>query len=268
MLAATTPSMPSPTARSAAALLPPANAIVSLRGVKRTYYKPDGSILVEALRTLDLDIPAGEYVAIMGASGSGKSTLMNVLGCLDRPTAGAYYLDGRDVAQMSDEDLSAFRGRKIGFVFQAFNLIPQLSVRENAEVPLFYQGVPPKDRHDRAMAMLKLVGLDNRAGHRPSELSGGQQQRAAIARALITDPVVLLADEPTGNLDSTTGQAILKVFEDLHVAGKTIIMVTHDPAIGERCQRVVRLRDGLIESDRRNDEAKRIAAMNAGQPPT
>lgn len=228
---------------------PSDHGIVELRGVKRTYYKPDGSVLVEALKGVDLTIPSGQYVAIMGSSGSGKSTMMNVLGCLDRPTAGAYFLDGRDVAHMPDEELSAYRGRKIGFVFQAFNLIPQLTIRENAEVPLFYQGVPARERRERAMAKLELVGLGNRTDHRPSELSGGQQQRAAIARALIGDPVILMADEPTGNLDSATGQAILKTFEDLHAKGMTIIMVTHDPEIGARCERVVRLKDGSLESD-------------------
>ena len=181
--------------------------IVELRAVRRTYYKPDGSVLVDALRCVNLSIPAGQYMAIMGASGSGKSTMMNLLGCLDRPTSGDYLLDGKNVAVMADEELSAFRGRKIGFVFQAFNLIPQLTVRENAEVPLFYQGIPARERHERAMQMLELVGLADRSTHRPSELSGGQQQRAAIARALVTRPVVLMADEPTGNLDSATGSA-------------------------------------------------------------
>ncbi|MBX3359509.1 MAG: ABC transporter ATP-binding protein [Phycisphaeraceae bacterium] len=205
--------------------------------------------MVEALKGIDLSIPRGQYVAVMGASGSGKSTLMNVLGCLDRPTTGQYLLDGEDCAQMEDEPLSAFRGRKIGFVFQAFNLIPELTIEENVEVPLFYQGVRQRERRARTLETLALVGLDNRVGHRPSELSGGQQQRVAIARALVTRPVVLMADEPTGNLDSTTGEAILQVIEGLHRQGMTIVMVTHDDRISKRCERVVRLRDGLLESD-------------------
>lgn len=225
------------------------SAVCELRGVKKIYYKPDGSVLVEALRGIDLTIPRGQYVAIMGPSGSGKSTLMNLLGCLDRPTSGDYFLDGKNAAVMDDEELSVYRGRKIGFIFQAFNLISQLRIEENVEVPLFYQGIPKAVRSERSTAALQLVGLGDRIGHRPKELSGGQQQRAAIARALVTQPVVLMADEPTGNLDSATGQAILKVFEDLHHTGMTIIMVTHDESIAKRCQRVVRFRDGLLESD-------------------
>jgi putative ABC transport system ATP-binding protein len=223
--------------------------VAEFQGVRKIYYKPDGSVLVEALRGIDLTIPKGQLVAIMGASGSGKSTMMNLLGCLDRPTEGKYLLDGQNAAEMDDEALSHFRGKKIGFIFQAFNLISQLTIAENVEVPLFYQGVNPAERERRSMAKLELVGLGDRVHHRPSELSGGQQQRAAIARALVTEPVILMADEPTGNLDSATGQAILKTFDDLHDQGMTIIMVTHDPAIGKRCQRVVRLKDGLIESD-------------------
>ncbi len=242
------------------AATPPGGAMVELRGVKRTYYKPDGSVLVEALRGVDLIIPRGQYCAIMGASGSGKSTMMNLLGCLDKPTRGAYLLDGQDVSTMSDEAISVYRGRKIGFVFQAFNLIPQLSVRENVEVPLFYQGIPPRVRHERAVEVLKLVGLGERLDHRPMQLSGGQQQRTAIARALVTKPVVLMADEPTGNLDSATGKAVLQIFRDLHARGMTIIMVTHDPAIGEQCERVVRLRDGLIETDVLNARAEPVMA--------
>lgn len=220
-----------------------------LRRVRKVYYKPDGSVLVEALKGIDLTVPRGQYTAIMGPSGSGKSTLMNLLGCLDQPTDGEYLLDGQDVAQMSDEELSDYRGRKIGFVFQAFNLISQLKVEDNVEVPLFYQGIPKPERARRAREALDVVGLGDRVGHRPSELSGGQQQRAAIARALVTKPVVLMADEPTGNLDSATGEAILQVFEDLHRQGMTILMVTHDDRIAHRCQRVVRLRDGWVESD-------------------
>jgi len=223
--------------------------IADLRGIRKVYYKPDGDVLVEALRGIDLVIPRGQYVAIMGASGSGKSTLMNVLGCLDKPTTGEYHLDGVDCAKMTDEAVSMFRGKKIGFVFQAFNLISELTIVDNVAVPLLYQGVPPSIRRARAIESLKLVGLGDRLGHRPKELSGGQQQRAAIARALVNDPVVLLADEPTGNLDSATGEAILQVIEGLHQHGMTILMVTHDDRISKRCQRVVRLRDGVIETD-------------------
>ncbi len=223
--------------------------VCELRGVRKAYYKPDGSILVEALAGVDLSIPAGQYVAVMGPSGSGKSTLMNILGCLDRPTAGEYLLDGKDVSSMSDEELSRYRGQKIGFIFQAFNLISQLTIEENAEVPLFYQGIEKSIRRQRAEEALQLVGLGDRMSHRPRELSGGQQQRAAIARALVGKPVVLMADEPTGNLDSATGRAILQVFDDLHQSGITIIMVTHDDAIAARCQRIIRVRDGVLERD-------------------
>ncbi|MDX9912446.1 MAG: ABC transporter ATP-binding protein [Phycisphaerales bacterium] len=224
--------------------------VAELRKVRKVYYKPDGSIMVEALRGVDAVIRKGEYVAIMGSSGSGKSTLMNILGCLDRPTDGQYLVDGQDIGQMADEELSAFRGRTIGFVFQSFNLIAELTIEENVEVPLFYQRMHRRERRERAIESLARVGLDTRLGHRPSELSGGQQQRVAIARALVTYPSVLMADEPTGNLDSATGQAILKLFEDLHDAGMTILMVTHDDKIAARCERIIRLADGLVESDR------------------
>ncbi len=225
------------------------STVAKLRGISKVYYKPDGSVLVEALKGIDLDIPQGQYIAIMGASGSGKSTIMNLLGCLDRPTRGTYLLDDRDVANMPDDELSKVRGRKIGFVFQAFNLISELTIVENVQVPLFYQGVPRAERNRRAIEKLELVGLGDRLTHRPKELSGGQQQRVAIARALINDPSIIMADEPTGNLDSKTGTAILKLFDELHAAGMTIIMVTHDDSVAERCERVVRLRDGEIESD-------------------
>lgn len=235
---------------------PPAGGVTSdpppvadLRGICRTYYKPDGSVLVEALRPIDLVVPRGQYLAIMGASGSGKSTLMNLLGCLDRPTAGRYLLAGRDVASMDDDEVSRIRGEQIGFVFQAFNLISELTIVENVEVPLFYQGTPRGERRRRAIATLEHVGLGDRLGHRPKELSGGQQQRVAIARALVTDPSIIMADEPTGNLDSATGQAILTLIAELHARGMTIIMVTHDTAIASQCQRIIRLRDGVIESD-------------------
>jgi putative ABC transport system ATP-binding protein len=229
--------------------MPNPELVAQLKAVRKIYYKPDGSVMVEALRGVDLDVRRGEYVAIMGASGSGKSTLMNILGCLDQPTDGEYYLDGRPVGKMSDEDLSAFRGRTVGFIFQAFNLIAQLTIVENAEVPLFYQRIPAAERRERALHALDQVGLADRAGHRPRELSGGQQQRAAIARALVTRPVILMADEPTGNLDSKTGEAILQLFESLHQEGLTILMVTHDDEVSNRCERIVRLRDGLVERD-------------------
>ena len=227
-----------------------APAAARLTGIRKTYYKPDGSVLVDALRGLDLEIPRGEYIAIMGASGSGKSTLMNILGCLDRPTAGVYELDGARVESLDDDELSRVRGQKIGFVFQAFNLISELSIAENVEIPLLYRGISASERRERAAESLKIVGLDNRMSHRPRELSGGQQQRAAIARALVGKPAILMADEPTGNLDSQTGRAILETFEELHAKGLTLIMVTHDDKIADRCQRVVRLADGALESDR------------------
>ncbi len=226
-----------------------ARPVAELTAIRKIYYKPDGSVMVEALRGVDLTIPAGQYLAIMGPSGSGKSTLMNILGCLDRPTSGSYLLDGTPAEELDDEELSAFRGRKIGFVFQAFNLIPQLTVEENVAVPLFYQGVNKQERLERARQKLDMVGLGDRVHHRPRELSGGQQQRVAIARSLVTEPVILMADEPTGNLDSKTGEAILTMFEDLHANGMTIIMVTHDDAVADRCERIFRLRDGLVERD-------------------
>jgi len=223
--------------------------VAGLSGIRKTYFKPDGSVLVNALDGVDMRISAGEYVAIMGASGSGKSTMMNILGCLDRPTAGSYLLDGRDVATMDDDELSRVRREKIGFVFQAFNLISELNSIENVEVPLFYQGVPRAERQERALRRVAQVGLADRATHRPPELSGGQQQRVAIARALVNDPAVIMADEPTGNLDSKTGAAILDLLSQLHDQGMTVLVVTHDDRIADRCQRIVRLADGLVESD-------------------
>jgi len=247
--AAETRSKTSPANGAAHAPTPSDAPVADLQDLRKTYYKPDGSIMVEALRGVNIAIRRGEYVAIMGASGSGKSTLMNILGCLDRPTGGRYLLDGQNINSMSDEALSQFRGRTIGFVFQAFNLIPQLTIEENVAVPLFYQSVDKEVRNKRAVESLTLVGLGDRVGHRPRELSGGQQQRTAIARALVTRPVVLLADEPTGNLDSKTGGAILDSFDELNANGMTVIMVTHDDNVADRCQRVIRLKDGLLESD-------------------
>ncbi|MEM7230433.1 MAG: ABC transporter ATP-binding protein [Planctomycetota bacterium] len=223
--------------------------VAALRNIRKTYFKPDGSVLVEALRGVDLDILTGQYVAIMGASGSGKSTLMNILGCLDRPNDGEYLLDGRNVATMRDAELSKVRGMKIGFIFQAFNLISELTIVENAMVPLFYQGVERSERQERAIEKLTLVGLGDRLSHRPKELSGGQQQRVAIARALVMNPAIIMADEPTGNLDSKTGTAILDLIDDLHQQGLTIIMVTHDESVADRCERIIRLKDGEIDID-------------------
>ena len=225
--------------------------IASLQAITKVYGKPGTDIRVEALRSIDIEFVEGESVAICGQSGSGKSTLMNLLGCLDRPTSGLYLLGDVDVARLSDDELSAIRGERIGFVFQSFNLIPQLTVIENLEVPLFYQGIAPKDRRVRANEAAEMVGLQDRAHHRPTELSGGQQQRAAIARALINDPLLILADEPTGNLDTTTGEMILEVFDRLHAQGKTILMVTHESYVAERCDRVITLSDGRVISDTR-----------------
>lgn len=223
--------------------------VARIINVTKVYQKDKAAPPVHALRGIDLDIPRGQYLSIMGPSGSGKSTLMNIIGALDRPTQGQYILDGDDVAQMHDERLSQVRGKRLGFVFQAFNLIPQLTVLDNVVVPLFYQGMPRSERRDRAEAVLKKVELGDRLTHRPSQLSGGQMQRVAIARALVNEPSLLLADEPTGNLDTKTGDAILALFDELHEQGLSIVMVTHDPALENRVERIVRLLDGLISQD-------------------
>ena len=225
-------------------------SIVRLEDVRKQYQM--GMVTVEALRGLSLEIHAGEYISIMGPSGCGKSTLLNLLGCLDRPTSGRYLLGGEDVSQMDDDSLSAIRGKRLGFVFQSYNLIQQLSVLENIEIPLYYQNWPEEKSRAAATELATRVGLKERLHHKPFELSGGQQQRVAIARALASDPLVILADEATGNLDSTSGQEILALFDELNLQGKTFIMVTHDEKTALRAKRAIRLRDGELESDIRN----------------
>ena len=222
-------------------------AIVELEQVRKTYLM--GGERLDALGGVSLRFDSGEYVAIMGPSGCGKSTMLNILGCLDRPSEGRYLLGGEDVSQFDDDQLSSKRGADLGFIFQSYNLIQQLTVVENIEVPLYYQGMAESESRRRAIALAERVGLGQRLNHRPYELSGGQQQRVGIARALVNDPLVILADEPTGNLDSTSGADILRLLDELHSQGKTIIMVTHDPDIGRRATRLVRLRDGKLESD-------------------
>ena len=221
--------------------------IVQFDDVRKTYQM--GLVTVEALRGVSLEIQTGEYVCLMGPSGCGKSTMLNLLGCLDRPTSGRYLLGAQDVSQMDDDALSTVRGTRLGFIFQSYNLIQQLTVVENIEVPLYYQSRPEEESRALAAQYAARVGLQNRAHHKPFELSGGQQQRVAIARALVNDPLVLLADEPTGNLDSTSGVEILKIFDDLHEQGKTIILVTHDETVSRHAHRAIRLRDGEVESD-------------------
>jgi len=221
--------------------------IVHFENVRKTYQM--GPVTVEALRGVTVEIQAGEYISIMGPSGCGKSTMLNLLGCLDRPSAGHYRLGGEDVSQMNDDALSSVRGARLGFVFQSYNLIQQLTVVENIEIPLYYQDCPEAQSRDMARRMAARVGLEQRLEHKPFELSGGQQQRVAIARALVNEPLVILADEPTGNLDSTSGTEIMKLFDELHEQGKTLILVTHDPSVGQRAHRTIRLRDGEIESD-------------------
>ena len=235
---------------STAGRLPPvAEPVVHLRGITKTY-RIGKDIEVKALRGVDLDVYPGEFVAIMGPSGSGKSTLMNVLGALDAPDAGLYQLAGETVGSLSDDQLAAIRNKHIGFVFQTYNLLPRLNAIENVELPLVYGG----DRHsrrDRAVAALEQVGLGDRVHHRPSELSGGQQQRVAIARALLNDPAMILADEPTGNLDSRSSAEILAIFQRLNELGKTVVMVTHEPDVAQHCRRIVRMRDGVVSADER-----------------
>jgi putative ABC transport system ATP-binding protein len=220
---------------------------IDVRDVTKTYTL--GDMKVEALRGVTFTIARGEYVAIMGPSGSGKSTLMNTLGCLDRPTSGSYRLDGTDVSTLGDDALAQIRLKKLGFVFQGFNLLARTSALKNVALPLFYAGVGTRKRNELATAQLNEVGLGDRIGHKPSELSGGQQQRVAIARALVNDPAVLLADEPTGNLDSQTSQEIMALFHQLNEGGRTIIMVTHDEDVASHAKRIIRVRDGRIVDD-------------------
>lgn len=222
--------------------------VIRIRDLTRHYVM--GTETVQALRGVSLDIARNEYVAIMGPSGSGKSTMMNMIGCLDTPTSGEYWLNGQEVSQLTDDQLARVRNKEIGFVFQTFNLLPRATSLHNVELPLVYAGISAKERRARASAALGRVGLGNRMDHRPNELSGGQRQRVAIARALVNEPSILLADEPTGNLDSTTSEEIMNVFSELHRQGQTIIMVTHEADIAAHAERTVVLRDGKVETDR------------------
>jgi len=217
--------------------------LIKLVDVKKSYFLP--KITVEVLKGITLEVQKGELVAIVGPSGSGKSTLLHILGCLDRPTSGKYLLEGIDVGGQSDDELARIRNSKIGFVFQSFNLLPKLPAWKNVAVPLLYAGVPADERKDRAMAMLEGVGLGHRANHGPSELSGGEQQRVAIARALVNDPSIILADEPTGNLDSKSGREIMEIFKKINGEGNTVVMVTHEQSLTEAARRIVTIRDGL-----------------------
>jgi putative ABC transport system ATP-binding protein len=232
--------------------------LASLAGITKVY--KTGKVEVRALGGIDLDIKRGEFIAVIGPSGSGKSTLMNIVGCLDTPTSGTYILDGRPVADMGIHQLAAIRNKKIGFIFQNFNLLSYATAYENVELPLIFAGAPGSVRKERVMHSLSVVGLADRADHKPTELSGGEMQRVAIARALANDPEVILADEPTGNLDTKSGQEIITIFEKLNSAGRSVVTITHDMTIASRCHRIVRIRDGLIESNMKNGENKDIAA--------
>jgi putative ABC transport system ATP-binding protein len=239
---------------------------IRLESIRKTY--GEGDTAVHAIAHVDLSVPRGQYVAIMGASGSGKSTLMNIVGCLDAPSAGRYLLDGVDVRRLDEAQLSTVRNKKIGFIFQSFNLIPRTSALSNVELPLIYAGVGGRERRERAMEALDKVGLSARRGHLPSELSGGQQQRVAVARAIVTDPVLLLADEPTGALDSKSTADVLDLFDDLASAGRTIMVITHEDEVGSRAQRLVVMRDGRIISDSLNAPVVRHpATAQQAQPP-
>jgi len=223
--------------------------IIHLENLTKNYFL--GKQVIEVLKGISLDIRKNEYVALMGPSGSGKSTLMNILGCLDTPTSGKYILNGKDVSRTTDNELAEVRNGEIGFVFQQFNLLPRLSAVENVALPLVYAGVPKRQRMQKAMQVLEKVSLTDRSHHKPNEMSGGQNQRVAIARALVNDPAIILADEPTGNLDSKTSYEIMEIFTKIHDAGNTVILVTHEEDIANYAHRIVRLRDGLIESDKR-----------------
>jgi putative ABC transport system ATP-binding protein len=231
--------------------------LIDIQQVRRSYRMGDNEVV--ALQGVDVQIDHGEFVTIMGPSGSGKSTLMHILGCLDRPTSGHYVLDGAAVERLPDLELSRLRNRKVGFVFQSFNLIPQLSIIENVELPLIYGATEREMRRARAREMLEAVGLGQREDHRPTELSGGECQRAAIARALVNAPPLVLADEPTGNLDSRTGIEIMKIFQKLHEGGATLVLVTHDPEVAKWSERIIAMRDGRVESDTRHDRQRAAA---------
>ncbi|MCF1714370.1 ABC transporter ATP-binding protein [Flavihumibacter sp. RY-1] len=224
--------------------------MIHLEGIHKSYYM--GKQAIPVLKGITLDIFRNDYVALMGPSGSGKSTLMNILGCLDSPTMGKYILNGQDVSKMEDDDLATVRNKEIGFVFQQFNLLPRLTAAENVALPLVYAGVPKKQRIEMALEVLNRVGLADRSHHKPNELSGGQCQRVAIARALVNNPTLILADEPTGNLDSKTSVEIMAIFDKIQAGGNTVILVTHEEDIAQHAHRIVRLRDGLIETDRVN----------------
>ncbi len=221
--------------------------IIEVKDLRKTYVM--GSETIDALRSVSLQIKRNEFVALMGPSGSGKSTLMNLIGCLDSPTSGEYFLNGINVSGMGDAELAEVRNKQIGFVFQTFNLLPRMSALENVALPLIYAGYNKSDRLEKARQVMSDVGLESRMYHKPNELSGGQRQRVAIARALINDPALILADEPTGNLDTRTSEEIINIFKDLHSKGNTILLVTHEPDIAAHARRIVRLRDGLVESD-------------------
>ena len=231
------------------------NTVISLRGIKRQFNL--GDEIIYALNEINLDIDKNEYVALMGPSGSGKSTLMNILGCLDTPSAGQYFLQGKDVSQSSDNELAAVRNKEIGFIFQTFNLIPRLTTIENVALPLIYAGWSKKERDARAIEVLQQVGLGDRMKHKPNELSGGQRQRVAVARALVNNPSLILADEPTGNLDTKTSYEIMKLFEDIHANGNTLVVVTHEEDIASYTHRIVRMRDGFVESDSPNNNIRK-----------
>ncbi len=225
-------------------------SIIHMSGIRKVY--DTGKVKVEALKGVDLEIKKGEMVAIVGPSGSGKSTLMNLLGCLDTPTSGSYELGGDDVAGVTRDELAEIRNRRVGFVFQNFNLLPHISSQENVEMPMLFGGVPVRERRERAKELLTRVGLEERVDHKPTELSGGQMQRVAIARALAMDPAIILADEPTGNLDTSSGGDIMSIFNELWQQGRTLVIITHDPALAKRASRVVEIRDGVVMNDHVN----------------
>jgi len=239
--------------------------IIEVRSLEKEYNL--GAVVVKALRGIDLNVEPNEYLAIMGPSGSGKSTLMNIIGCLDTPSAGDYFFEGKNVSGLDDDQLAEIRNQKIGFVFQTFNLLPRADALHNVELPLIYRGIPTKERRKKAMEALERVGLGDRIHHRPNELSGGQRQRVAIARALVNNPSIILADEPTGNLDTTTGEEIMAIFEELYEQGNTIILVTHERYIAEHSRRIVHLRDGLIETDEVIPEESRVIENNKSSQP-